>query len=770
MLTVDSKHRILATTQIARRFSAKGRIPIGLSVIERCTGCGVTLDVSDLGPFSEATCGDCGCTWRVLQNFSSFVLTGEIGQGGIATVFRALDPALEREVALKLLRHDLVCDSEYIQQLEDEARITASINHPNVVRVFSAGRHNGLYYIAMEIVSGGTLAQQIDTRGRLPEIEVLNMAIHTANGLRAASERGLLHRDVKPANILFSEDGLAKIADFGLAVSSTARFDESELRGTPYYIAPERVGRTGCDLRSDLYSFGATLFHALAGRPPFEAESSSEVALKHLNATATPSVQSFAPDVTTVTAHIVKKMLQKDPGQRYQSYAELIENLEFARNELLGTAAKPKSRARVVLETEADQRAWGWLAAAMTVIAVVLVFGFALRDRIFSAKEAAGANAPGSIAAQPKISDAMFPNERRQLVQGDAVGAADGFRKIAQSIPAQPAWNWATLFEGLAELAAARKENAKVAFRTLAKRPSFSERPEDARLAGFFREMAALLADDAPIEPDRVAKFETNSFEAVALLLAGMHEWESGRTENAVSFFRTFRASEPKDDAAWVTELRPLAARHIDQFTASQMIRSIADPIERTKMAAKFRGSPANKLDEAEWIALNPDPKIGNGSQLGAPVNGSTYHLVCRRSEKAMDNGGSTADGAPLKQWTVEAGNPNQEWKLVDVGSGYFNLICQQSGKALDNSGSIKDGTMMKQWTVEPGNQNQHWLFVSVGGGYYNVVCRVGDKVLDNGESKTDGTGVKQWTYQSGNLNQHWSLRSTQQGKASVWK
>jgi glucosylceramidase len=141
------------------------------------------------------------------------------------------------------------------------------------------------------------------------------------------------------------------------------------------------------------------------------------------------------------------------------------------------------------------------------------------------------------------------------------------------------------------------------------------------------------------------------------------------------------------------------------------------------------------------------------------PSNGSTYHLICKNSGKALDNSGSTADGGRVNQWGDQSVNSNQEWKLVDVGSGYFNLVCQKSGKALDNSGSTSDGTIMKQWTVMSGNQNQHWRFASVGGGYYNVICRVGGKTLDNGGSSTDGTAVKQWSVNSGNANQQWLLK-----------
>jgi mannan endo-1,4-beta-mannosidase len=153
-----------------------------------------------------------------------------------------------------------------------------------------------------------------------------------------------------------------------------------------------------------------------------------------------------------------------------------------------------------------------------------------------------------------------------------------------------------------------------------------------------------------------------------------------------------------------------------------------------------------------------------NWWQLGStssttPQNGSTYHVICQQSGKAMDNGGSTVDGGQVNQWANQSGNVNQEWTLVDVGSGYFNLICQKSGKALDNSGSTADGTNMKQWTTQGGNINQYWRFVDVGGGYYHVICQQGGKALDNRGSTTDGTVVGQWSDGgSGNLNQNWRL------------
>jgi hypothetical protein len=142
-----------------------------------------------------------------------------------------------------------------------------------------------------------------------------------------------------------------------------------------------------------------------------------------------------------------------------------------------------------------------------------------------------------------------------------------------------------------------------------------------------------------------------------------------------------------------------------------------------------------------------------------APQNNTVFHLICVKSGKSLDNGDSTTEGAQSIQWDDGNGNVNQEWKLVDVGGGYYNLICQKSGKALDNSGSSSDGTIMKQWTVQGGNFNQHWKFISTGNGCYNIVCRVGGKALDNGGSTSNGTAATQWTTQSGNINQQWKLK-----------
>ena len=260
------------------------------------------------------------------------------------------------------------------KKLEVEAAITGGITHPHVVKVYTTGYANGRFFIAMELVDKGTLDDLMEIQGRIAEAQALEIASQIAQGLRAAHAMGLIHRDVKPGNILFADSHSAKIVDFGLAILEEAARSTGEIWGTPYYVSPERLDRKHEDFRSDMYSLGATIFHAIAGRPPFEAEDAGLVALKHLKSQAV-SLQSFAPWVAGSTAFVINRMLQKDPNARYGSYDELIGQLEYARTQLANKSAQSPQKNRVVLETDADRKLWGQLTIAVLVLIVVLGLG-----------------------------------------------------------------------------------------------------------------------------------------------------------------------------------------------------------------------------------------------------------------------------------------------------------------------------------------------------------------------------------------------------------
>src|SRR5581483_8032963 len=302
-------------------------------ILQACPSCAALVDVGDEEPFAHVHCPMCGTLIRARTQLKNFELVELLGAGGMGAVYKARDMNLNRMVALKVVRKEYSADAEYLSKFEREARITASVNHPHVVKVFSFGSDHGLFDIAMERVDEGSLDDLMNLEGRVAELQMLEVGIQIAQGLQAAHKKGLIHRDVKPGNILFADARTAKIVDFGLALLAEHEAEErGEVWGTPYYVAPEKLNQEPEDFRSDIYSLGGTLFHAVAGRPPFEAETASLVALKHIKSKAV-SLQAFAPDVSSATAYVINRMLHKDPAQRYQAYDELIEHLAYAKNQ-----------------------------------------------------------------------------------------------------------------------------------------------------------------------------------------------------------------------------------------------------------------------------------------------------------------------------------------------------------------------------------------------------------------------------------------------------
>jgi len=297
---------------------------------QTCPGCGATVDTTEAEPLARIACPTCGKKIRVERAFDHFVVVETLGVGGMGTVYKARDMELDRFVALKLLRRDLGGQEDHKARLQEEARIAAAVNHPYVIQVFDSGTDHGQFYVVMELVDQGSLDDLMALQPRLPEKRVLEIGIQVAKGLRAAQRRGLIHRDVKPANILFVDEHAAKIGDFGLASSATQRWGiGGVVWGTPEYVAPERLHNDPEDFRSDIYSLGATLFHAIAGKPPIEASTNSATAL--LESKQRPlDLQATAPDVSAETAEVLQRMIAADPAQRFSSYDDLVAELERA--------------------------------------------------------------------------------------------------------------------------------------------------------------------------------------------------------------------------------------------------------------------------------------------------------------------------------------------------------------------------------------------------------------------------------------------------------
>ena len=307
--------------------------------IALCSACGSKMDVSAVGPYTNVVCPDCGEHTRVKCELGHYQLTKRYAAGGMSMVFAANDKTLQREVALKVLNEQYSQDEVRMQQFEQEALITAALSHPHIVRVFTVGRSFGVYFIAMEMVSGGNLEERMAERGAIPEDEILPIAAEIIAGLRAAKEGGLIHRDVKPGNILFDAAGHVKIVDFGLALvtqGGTAKADE--IWATPYYVPPEALDGLEEDFRSDIYALGATLYHALSGQPPIPGDSQSTKVVRKAKENIA-SLATVAPWLSTETCYLVDKAMALRPNERFSSYQEMKEAWEVASNRVLESGA-----------------------------------------------------------------------------------------------------------------------------------------------------------------------------------------------------------------------------------------------------------------------------------------------------------------------------------------------------------------------------------------------------------------------------------------------
>ena len=257
--------------------------------VQTCPNCGQSVGTAGLEPFGKVNCPACGHQLRVERVFENYLVVEPLGTGGMGSVYKVRDARLNRFVALKLLRKEFAGDAAFTARLQEEARITASIKHPHVVEVYSVGEDHGQFYVVMELVDGGSLDDCLEDEKRISEPQTLEVGLQVAKGLQAALQAGLIHRDIKPGNILFADRNTAKIVDFGLALLAAQHAEtEGEIWGTPYYVAPERLTNAKEDFRSDLYSLGATLFHAAAGHPIFENETESATELKKLKSNPPP--------------------------------------------------------------------------------------------------------------------------------------------------------------------------------------------------------------------------------------------------------------------------------------------------------------------------------------------------------------------------------------------------------------------------------------------------------------------------------------------------
>lgn len=264
-----------------------------------------------------------------------YKILGKLGSGAMAVVYKAKQLSLDRIVAIKVLPKKFVQKADYVERFYKEGRLAAKLNHNNIVQAIDVGEVGGLYYFVMEYVEGKTIYDDLAKGKIFDEKEAIDIIIQVAKALAHAHAQGLIHRDVKPKNIMINKEGVVKLADMGLARETSdikaARIEQGKAFGTPYYIAPEQIrGELDIDGRADIYSLGATLYHMVTGRVPFEAPNPSEVMKKHLKEPLVPP-DHINTALSAGISEVIEKMMAKDRNARYKTMEEVISDLEAVR-------------------------------------------------------------------------------------------------------------------------------------------------------------------------------------------------------------------------------------------------------------------------------------------------------------------------------------------------------------------------------------------------------------------------------------------------------
>src|ERR671923_548309 len=311
-----------------------------------------------------------------------FRLDERIGSGGMSTVYRAYDPTLERWVAIKLMHRDISSDPDQLERFRREARAVAQLNHPHVVTVIDAGEDEGAPYIVFEYVEGETLKDRIRRNGRLPVAEAVAYAIEIARALECAHSHRLVHRDVKPQNVLIDPDGRAKVTDFGIARSLEGQglTAPGRVLGTTDYVSPEQALGHEVTEQSDVYSLGICLYEMLTGEIPFKADTQVATAMKHVREPL-PDVQRRRPEVSAALAAVLERSTAKETANRYQTIDEMVHDLEEVLAIEAARSGETSGEATTVLRTLSEDTAefapgrlrhpHRWVATSILVLALV---------------------------------------------------------------------------------------------------------------------------------------------------------------------------------------------------------------------------------------------------------------------------------------------------------------------------------------------------------------------------------------------------------------
>lgn len=545
--------------------------------IAYCHSCGSPMDVTTLAPFSNVECPVCGKHTRVKREFGPYTLVRRHALGGMSMVFVAQDNTLNREVALKILSEDFSADERRITAFEEEARITASFSHPHVVRVLTTGKAFDRFYIAMELVPGGHFEHQIRERGKIPEIEMLPLAIEVAQGLKAAHSAGLIHRDVKPGNILLDAEGHAKIVDFGLALVTHGGIAQAtEVWATPYYVPPETIEGHPEDFRSDIYAFGATLYHALAGVPSCGQETMSTEILRDAKKKVVP-LRVANPLLSADTCRIVERAMAYDPRDRFSSYDEMMAMLELALKRLKSGVTSPVETAGATARRRAKKKQGELLALAYAGLVLIgaVAGGIWWISRKNQTVRIVKPPVTGSIAPiiQESTNTASTDIAKSYREARDAVEAKDfstavaRFAKLRENPEVQePTRTWAGVEAVIAAYLDGQSSEAKN--QALATSAHITTVPNDKRIDSVILETLENVVRLPVIPANALDASASDATHLRAWMLAGLKDWEQGMLIDASRYFSAVVAVKISSDDQWLEIYQHLARDYLTDNAA----------------------------------------------------------------------------------------------------------------------------------------------------------------------------------------------------------
>lgn len=609
------------------------------TIITQCPHCLNEMDVTNIAPFTQVQCPHCGTQSRVNTRMGNFELQSRLGIGGMSIVFAAIDSTLDRPVAVKILNETYSANTQRAERFETEARVMASVSHPNIVKVYTVGVEYNRYFIAMELISGANLERMIMDRGELDEEFCLRTALQVSEGLLHAYDAGLLHRDMKPANILIDEQNNARIVDFGLALLVDEQEHEEEIWATPYYVAPETLNRQEEDFRTDMYALGATMYHALCGKPSCELGNNSIEQLRQAKQHIEP-IANLRPTLSPQTCHIIDKCLSYEPSRRYASYAELIRALRQAINQL----GNPQAQNPTTSKRRQNNTKLRYAAIVAGLLGVGFI-GFKSLSKSQqqdpqdnSAKPAqetpATPNEPGnsgnsdSLAAKQRISQRLLDlhsQARSALDHEDLQGAAALFAEMGRMPQCPFSTKVRALFESalcnwqLGQTGKARAVLGEIS--QLVKKQPENQRGDNALL-----ELCSWMQNAQSTPPEQASFVQK---EMLGDFSVGIKAWELGDFAQAKRCFERVLALQIPEDKQWMTFYQQRAGLYLQDLSGLeqlqnfdqnnlQVIQALRAKLNDIKAALRTKGRSELVFFDNELLLARLEKRLQAPSQSGS--------------------------------------------------------------------------------------------------------------------------------------------------------